>query len=326
MKLKIVIILTMLCGIANAQPVIPNGNNYPLLGTTGNYYIGNDSLGDGTAGANQVWNFNGGNSMKKAGTYTFANPSSTPYASTFPTATGCRYIDSTGGFTGSGIYAGYNYDSINATKCGVLGREYFGVQDSCKTSSNGFIVLKFPFNYTDSVFDIANQSCYGNDSVSVVYDGYGTLTTPLGNTYSNVIRVKGYHRGGSILYYFWTTNPLMVVFFTFPQYNLSGEYGSWLTNINEHVATNLNVGISPNPFSTQTTLQTDNLLHNATLTIYNSFGQQVKSLVISHQSSVVIERGNLASGLYFVRLTTPSPVLGEGGGEVYTGKLVITDK
>ncbi|MBI3502962.1 MAG: PKD domain-containing protein [Bacteroidetes bacterium] len=89
---------------------------------------------------------------------------------------------------------------------------------------------------------------------------------------------------------------------------------------------NQSVTIFPNPFSTQTVLQTDNLLHNATLTVYNCFGQTVAQIKNISGQTVTFSRGNLSSGLYFVRLTTPSPVLGEGGGEVYTGKLVITDK
>ncbi|MBI3502072.1 MAG: T9SS type A sorting domain-containing protein [Bacteroidetes bacterium] len=84
------------------------------------------------------------------------------------------------------------------------------------------------------------------------------------------------------------------------------------------------VSLFPNPFSTSTTLQTNTPLHNATLTVYNCYGQEVKSVVISHQSSVVIERGNLASGIYFYKVTEDK---GQGANEVIaTGKLIITDK
>ncbi|MEO8759595.1 MAG: hypothetical protein ABI388_01360 [Bacteroidia bacterium] len=43
-------------------------------------------------------------------------------------------------------------------------------------------------------------------------------------------------------------------------------------NVKRHVA------ISPNPFSLHTTLQIDNELTNATVTVYNSIGQQVKQI------------------------------------------------
>jgi len=76
--------------------------------------------------------------------------------------------------------------------------------------------------------------------------------------------------------------------------------------------------IFPNPFSTLTTLQTDNLLHNATLSVDNCFGQTVKQIKNISGQTVVFSRDNLASGLYFVRLTEEN--------KIYTGKLVITDK
>ena len=83
--------------------------------------------------------------------------------------------------------------------------------------------------------------------------------------------------------------------------------------------------ISPNPFSSSTTLRSDNFFHNATLRVYNCFGQAVKEIKNISRNEFILYRDNLPSGLYFIRLTTPSPVLGEGGGEVYTSKLIITD-
>lgn len=79
-----------------------------------------------------------------------------------------------------------------------------------------------------------------------------------------------------------------------------------------------NISIFPNPFSTQTTLYSDNLLKNATLTVYNSFGRQVtQSVIPSGARNLTIYRNNLPSGLYFIRLTEEN--------KIYTDKLVITD-
>jgi hypothetical protein len=61
--------------------------------------------------------------------------------------------------------------------------------------------------------------------------------------------------------------------------------------------------IYPNPFSTQTTLQTDNILHNATLTVVNCFGQTVKQIKNISGQTVTLHRDNLSSGLYFLRIT-----------------------
>ncbi|MBI3501606.1 MAG: T9SS type A sorting domain-containing protein [Bacteroidetes bacterium] len=74
------------------------------------------------------------------------------------------------------------------------------------------------------------------------------------------------------------------------------------TSINEITQT-YSLRIFPNPFSTQTTLRTDNLLHNATLTVDNCFGQTVAQIKNINGRTVTFSRDNLASGLYFVRLT-----------------------
>ncbi len=78
------------------------------------------------------------------------------------------------------------------------------------------------------------------------------------------------------------------------------------------------ISVFPNPFSTQTTLQTDNSFQKATLTVYNSFGRTVKQIDNLSGQSILFHRDNLASGLYFIRLTQDSKVIA-------IDKLIITD-
>jgi len=114
-------------------------------------------------------------------------------------------------------------------------------------------------------------------------------------------------------------------------YKIGSTFRQMLIYVNSLLSVNENnfpqtVSLFPNPFNTQTVLQTDNLLYNATLTVDNCFGQTVAQIKNISGRTVTFSRDNLASGLYFVRLTTPSPLQGEGRGEVIaTGKLVITD-
>ncbi len=81
---------------------------------------------------------------------------------------------------------------------------------------------------------------------------------------------------------------------------------------------NYNAKIYPNPFSTQTTLHTDLFFKNASVIVYNSFGQTVKQVDNFSEQTIVLHRDNLPSGLYFIRLTLDSKVIA-------TDKLVITD-
>ncbi len=78
------------------------------------------------------------------------------------------------------------------------------------------------------------------------------------------------------------------------------------------------ISIFPNPFSLQTTLQIDFPLQNATLTVSNCFGQAVMQLKNISGQTITFSRDNLASGLYFVRLT-------EKNKTIAVDKLVITD-
>lgn len=63
------------------------------------------------------------------------------------------------------------------------------------------------------------------------------------------------------------------------------------------------IRIFPNPFSLQSTLQTSSRLVNASLTIYNSIGQTVKHIDNLSGQSIILHRGNLPSGLYFIRIS-----------------------
>lgn len=76
--------------------------------------------------------------------------------------------------------------------------------------------------------------------------------------------------------------------------------------------------VFPNPFSTQTTIQTDILLHNATLTVYNCFGQTVREITNISGNTATLYRDNLPNGLYFIRLT-------QDNKQFETKKLIITD-
>ena len=78
------------------------------------------------------------------------------------------------------------------------------------------------------------------------------------------------------------------------------------------------VTIFPNPFHTQTTLQTAIPLTNATLVVENCFGQTVMQINNISSQMVVLSRNNLVNGLYIVRLTQDEQVIA-------TKKLLITE-
>ncbi len=78
------------------------------------------------------------------------------------------------------------------------------------------------------------------------------------------------------------------------------------------------ITIFPNPSSSDATLHSSTSFTNASLTIYNIYGQQVKQLNHLTGQSVTLHRDHLASGLYFIRLT-------ENFKTLAVEKLVIED-
>ncbi|MBK5284677.1 MAG: T9SS type A sorting domain-containing protein [Bacteroidia bacterium] len=94
--------------------------------------------------------------------------------------------------------------------------------------------------------------------------------------------------------------------------------GCLSTSISEQTISELSAFLFPNPFTKETTLQTDRILSNATLTVYNCFGQTVKQIKNISGQTVTLHRDNLPSGLYFIHLT-------QDHKEIIATKLIVTD-
>jgi hypothetical protein len=77
------------------------------------------------------------------------------------------------------------------------------------------------------------------------------------------------------------------------------------------------ISVYPNPFCSETTLQSDKVFKDATLTIYNLYGQTVKQIKNISGQTITLYRDNLPGGLYFINLTQ--------GNKTFTDKLVIAD-
>ncbi|MBW7846010.1 MAG: T9SS type A sorting domain-containing protein [Bacteroidia bacterium] len=81
---------------------------------------------------------------------------------------------------------------------------------------------------------------------------------------------------------------------------------------------NPRINIFPNPFSTQTTLQTNMNFKNTTLNVYNFAGQTVKQIDNFAGQTILFNRDNLPNGLYYIQLKQDNNV-------IFTDKIIITD-
>jgi hypothetical protein len=79
------------------------------------------------------------------------------------------------------------------------------------------------------------------------------------------------------------------------------------------------LSLFPNPFISEARLEVKTPLENATLTIFNSFGVEVKEIKNMSGRSVILDGRDLAAGFYFIR------VIGEKQ-TIATGKFLIAGK
>jgi hypothetical protein len=81
------------------------------------------------------------------------------------------------------------------------------------------------------------------------------------------------------------------------------------------VADNNATNVYPNPFSTSTTFSLANEVNNATISLYDITGKEVKQINFSGKE-VTFDRGTLASGIYFYSIVNEDQ-------SIKTGKLII---
>ncbi len=89
------------------------------------------------------------------------------------------------------------------------------------------------------------------------------------------------------------------------------------SSVNE-INTNSTIKISPNPFTSSTTLHLDQELSNSSIFIYNSLGEVVKQITGFNGSEIILQREGLSSGIYQVKVQQNKEL-------VITTKLVVAD-
>jgi hypothetical protein len=189
------LLIIIFSGKVFAQPTYTQ-TSFPAAGTVlTSIMIDPTGLSPGNAGANQTWDFS---TAVLTGTSSMSNvvtPASTPYASSFPTASLAQSQVNAGGS------AAYVYYSLSASYAEMIG--FVSVSPSATMNysfSDPRRVMNFPWTYnstfTDASAGIAiyviggytvNQ--YRRGTVTYTADGYGTCINPLGMN-TNVLRLK----------------------------------------------------------------------------------------------------------------------------------------
>ena len=306
------------------QPTITSANAY-AIGDVLTLQPADTSVNEGSAGANQTWNFV---SLADNGPITsqyIVDPTTTPYSADFPSA-GVA-ID-----VGSGNYAYYTSSSTDLTLLGI------GSSSAVIAYSDPQTYFEFPFTYNSAFTDniLANYTLSGADvtrtgTVTSLADGYGTLMLPTSTT-SNVLRIK-YTQDITDLIdfgsfsttietasttYIWLVpgnkNALLDISYTSATVSGNTTYGKSVfyypgsTGTPDLSAPGIQAHLFPNPANDKVNLTINlNDAGHIRLSLYNVFGQEVKVYDESNANSGLYTREldltGLAEGIYFVQMS-----------------------
>lgn len=198
---------------------------------------------------------------------------------------------------------------------GITTTDFFGNNDNPSSlvlqPDGKIIVAGFTFNGT-SFPDFALAKYLTNGSLDISFGTGGKVWTDFG-TGTNTATTIALQTDGKIVAGGATNAGTVTADFALARY-----IPQLTTGIKGHPLKANTALVYPNPFSTTTTLHTDNILLDATLIVNNCFGQTVKQINNLSGQTITFYRDNLPAGLYFIRLT-------QGNNTFPAGKLVITD-
>jgi hypothetical protein len=318
--LLFIFIARISCFTLLAQPTLTSSFN-PVVGDVfSSAYVDTASLPQGPSGANQTWDFS---SLTSAGTFSsnVVTVASTPYASSYPSAT-IATSDGNGG---------YGYASTNSTQYQIWGL-YNSAESVILTNSE--VGLTYPFTYSSTLSD--NFSGSGSSSfpfnrtgtITVVADAWGTIKTPEG-TFTNALRINqkqvindnfgssiGIEKSVTQTYEWYIEgykNSLLAITYdtTFDQFGdtipvFSVSYGLNAPSAVKNITPAISFNIFPNPTTDRIYLQAGESINH--VIISNVLGQNVIDMQPENGSShnpVEISVADLPSGIYFCSVNTP---------------------
>lgn len=301
-----------------AQPTFQSAQLTPVFGST--VTVRNaDYRAPGPATNGFTYNV-GDLTLGSASTSQYSQPSSTPYASTFPNAT-----YATGSLTNPG---NYGYVQVTSTQELLLGTKS---PDTEMIFTDPMQTLKFPLalgtTWSDNLAGSTTSSgfTFNRTGTSVGnYNGYGTLVLPFG-TFTNVARVQIDQTFTDEIMGFTTESETHTVSYIAPGYTFAlfttsvvlvdaglgldtaASYSividSSMVGIRENPAA-IGAVLAPNPATGSTSLKLATPAPGLAVNIMDAAGRVVRQVATAiNEQRIAINVEGLAPGLYHVRAT-----------------------
>lgn len=183
-------------------------------------------------------------------------------------------------------------------------------------------------NSTASTVDYSQWNCFvatynASTGMAKLYTN-GVADSVVVGIYSDVINTPTYigarpywvGSGGPAFFFAGAIDEVNIYNRVLTQHEVDSLCPSITTSIPKLESNELN--IFPNPFSSTCLIITDKILKSASLTIYNSYGQQVRNINNIQGQTIQLQRDNLPTGIYFIQLVQDNIL-------ITSKKIIITD-
>jgi Secretion system C-terminal sorting domain len=326
MKKLLLIAFTFLGLKVFAQPTFTAADLNPLVGDVTSFItLDTTGIAEGTAGANQIWNFNVVISNTPINSLA-VNPSTAPAAGFFPTATVALQTNTIN--QGNSVYAFLNADNAKQELLGQVVNT--GTTIDTSVFSDPLIQTVYPLTFQTSYYDIGivppkpssplpNTTTYG---LQFDADAYGTLVIN-NQTFTNVLRIKaidtltldfGFFQFEQIVTsYSWLKQGYKSAIFGISYSEASGTISKSVT-INGNLPTSLwnaivdaQVSVFPNPAINQLNI-TNGFKGTTTYEIKDVNGKVIEVDQLNSISKTIDIKA-LSEGMYILELKSNDKIL-----------------
>ncbi len=287
-----------------AQPAITDTASFIPIGYGDSISVITSAIPPGSAGANQTWDFSA-LTPTTAGYVSFVYANTTPYFASYPGATRAVKIQIPTGTI-------YEYDIVSPTKVEMLAGNVSATTGDDYTP-NPKTMVPIPFHFGDVVVDTFIVNAAGPYTVTMTFEGYGTLITPFA-TYSNVIRMKRSFGGSDYYIDFYATSPFVSNVVSYD--NNTQQYtffGSSPTGVKQMNASKATVQLYPDPFSetANVLINTAENMKGAKLVLTDITGRVVKQVNVE-KPEILLSRAGLQAGMYFYAVYNAGTCIAQG--------------